>query len=99
MVFLLYQVAASGWLTSYRADALTLAAGKVYLVPGNKHCPLFLMLVGDSSRNINDRQQHEHIGLQNCDDNVESHEKDRHSNRDHGKENEGDQIAGENVSP
>src|SRR5579862_520524 len=57
------------------------------------------MLFRHRSRNINNRQQHEDIRLQNRNDDMQSAEDDWNANRDHGKENQGDQIAGENIGP
>src|SRR5258706_3508074 len=83
-----YQFSASGWLTPYRAGALTLADTKSKSV-----------LLCNRAGDINDRQQHEHISLQNCDHNVQSAEDNRHADRNHGKEYERDQIAGKYVGP
>ena len=52
------------------------------------------MLVGDGAGYINDRQQHEYVGLQNSHNNVQAAEDNRDPNRDHRKENQGDEITG-----
>jgi hypothetical protein len=59
----------------------------------------FLVLFRHCPRNINDRQQHEHVSLENRNHDVQAEENDRYADRDHGKEYECDQVAGENVCP
>src|SRR5579872_3102895 len=57
------------------------------------------MLFRHRSRNINNRQQHKHVRLQNRNDDMQSAEDNRNADRNHRKENQGDQIPGENIGP
>src|ERR1700733_14827933 len=146
------EIAPSGWLTPYRADALTLTtvasgqwlvvscqwkltasrgsltnfvatsgakAPKTFGLTRGPKGPLFhssspvlfqpsalsvecssaLVLFGNRARHVDDRQQHEHVRLQDGDHDVQAAEDDRDADRDHRKENQRDQVAGENVGP
>jgi hypothetical protein len=122
-MLLLYEIASRRWLTSYRADALTLKASTQFSVlspqqeiaaelpkcrqlradenifNGRKITHNSSVLLRDRSRNIDYRQQHEHVCLQNRDYNMKPAEDDGHANRNHGKENQSDQIPGKNIGP
>src|SRR5215469_17124073 len=58
-----------------------------------------LVLLSDRPTHINDGQQHEDVCLQNCHYDMKPHEDNRNGDRNHRKEHERDQVAGENVGP
>src|SRR5205807_133930 len=99
LCFSSYQFSASGWLTPYLADALTLCGYKILLrglkafnlgARGERpRSPLrnsSLVFFGDRGRHINDGQQHEDVRLKNGDHDVQSAEDNRNANWNHGKE-------------
>jgi hypothetical protein len=55
------------------------------------------MLFRDRSRQIYRRQQNENVGLQQGHANVQSQKRDRHADRDQGKENQRNHVTGKHV--
>src|ERR1700730_18261991 len=57
------------------------------------------MLFRYCAAQVNDRQQHKNVSLQECNAYVQADEDDRDTDRNHGEKDESHQVPGENVGP